>query len=68
MAAPLLHDGRAPDEALAGLGVVEDGVLGVDPMLEVDVAGLGRCPMLFDRPAFLDVGIHADSFRWMAPR
>jgi hypothetical protein len=51
VAASLLGDGRATDEALAGLGVVEDGILGVQTMLELDVAGFGGCPVLLDRPA-----------------
>jgi hypothetical protein len=41
MAAALFGDRRATDETLAGLGVVEDGTVGVETMLSVDVAGLG---------------------------
>jgi len=36
-----LGDGRATDEALTGLGLSEDRVLGLQTMLELDVSGFG---------------------------
>jgi hypothetical protein len=62
VAASLLGDGRATDEALVGLGPIEDCILGVQTMLELDLSGSGGCPVLPERPAPFKVGAQASSF------
>jgi len=42
--------------------VIEDGILGAQAMLDLDVSGFGGCPVLLDRPPLLKVGGHPGSF------
>jgi hypothetical protein len=58
VAAALCLDCRSASVTLAGLGVVEDRVVGVDGVLGLGVAGL-RCPPVFlDRGPDPGIGIH----------
>lgn len=60
VAASLLGDGRAPDEALTGLGIVQHRVIGIQTMLEFRVSSFGRGPVFLDRMPLLEVTAHGD--------